>query len=97
MTVIPDEVLEEFKERMKITSNSEDKNLQRMLASSFNRITELCGDFDLERESSGKDLVFERTRFMYNDALEYFEDSFLSLIQSFAFEQLPEVEPDEEI
>jgi hypothetical protein len=97
MTVIPDEVLEEFKERMKITSNSEDKNLQRMLASSFNRITELCGEFDLERESSGKDLVFERTRFMYNDALEYFEDSFLSLIQSFAFEQLPEVEPDEEI
>ncbi|MEW4223140.1 hypothetical protein [Rossellomorea marisflavi] len=97
MTVIPDEVLEEFKERMKITSNSEDKNLQRMLVSSFNRITELCGDFDLERESSGKDLVFERTRFMYNDALEYFEDSFLSLIQSFAFEQLPEVEPDEKI
>ncbi len=89
-------ILEQFKDRMHISSNAEDVNLTRMLISSYKRITDICDKFDLEEEGTGKDLVFERARYMYNDALEYFEDNFLTTINGFALSQLSEV-PNEEV
>ncbi|WP_432352664.1 head-tail connector protein [Sporosarcina sp. A2] len=78
-------VLEQFKARMRITHNSEDSNLQELLSFSVAYITAKCGAFDFENEQA-KELVFERTRFAYNDALEYFEDSFRSEIHSLGIE-----------
>lgn len=92
-----DELLVEFKERMHISHN-EDRNLKQLLSSSIAYIRRKCGEFDLERKKetdiSAKELVFERTRYAYNDALEYFEDNFLSEINSLSIEMLPEDDDD---
>lgn len=87
-------VLEEFKEYMHIFHSSEDNKLKRLLSSSFVDIKEKCGDFDLdgneENDLRGKELVFERARYAYNEALEFFNDNFLSQINSFALDNLEE-------
>lgn len=77
--VISDVVLKEFKERMKIYHKSEDENLKRLLSSSYFALKNTCGLFELSNEQ-GKELVFERTRYAYNDSLEFFADNFLSAI-----------------
>ena len=76
---------------MHITHN-EDENLKRLLSSSYAAIKRNCGDFDINSSETGKELVFERTRYVYNDALEFFQDNFVSEIQSFAFSLLPDLE-----
>lgn len=86
---IPTETLAEFKERMKIMHSSEDGNLKRLLSSSFAALAATCGDFDLSNEQ-GKELVFERARYAYNDSLEFFDNNFLSRIVSFQLTLLGE-------
>ncbi|MGE6379765.1 phage gp6-like head-tail connector protein, partial [Peribacillus muralis] len=55
-----------------------------------------CGPFDVEKNARAKELVFERTRYTYNDALEYFDDNFLSQITSLGLSiALKEGDPDE--
>lgn len=76
------EILEEFKERMHITHSSEDDNLKRLLSFSVSAIKQSCGDFDIKENERAKELVFERSRYAYNDALEYFNDNFLSELNS---------------
>lgn len=92
--MVTDEVLEEFKEYMHIYHSSEDSKLKRLLSSSFVDLKNKCGEFNLdgneERDLRGKELVFERARYAYNDALEYFNDNFLSQINSFALDNLEE-------
>lgn len=82
---ITTDFLEEFKERMHITHN-EDSNLKKLLSFSITKIKSGCGEFDIYGEKDidlmGKELVFERTRYAYNDALEYFNENFLSEINS---------------
>lgn len=89
--MVTDEILEEFKERMHI-SHDEDKNLKRILSSSTAYIKRKCGAFDLSGELDtdlmAKELVFERARYAYNDALEYFDINFLSDINSLSLELL---------
>lgn len=88
--MITPDVMEEFKERMHITHNAEDGNLNRLLSFSTSYVKSKCGSFNIsgdeEIDTRAKELVFERTRFAYNDALEYFEDSFLSDIHSLGFD-----------
>jgi hypothetical protein len=79
------ELLQEFKERMHFTHNGEDNNLKRLLSFSIEDITEKCGAFDIEANKRAKELVFERTRYAYNDALEYFDKNFQSQINSLGF------------
>ena len=78
-------IVEEYKERMHISHN-EDDNLKRMLSSSVAYVKSKCGDFDVLGESDidvrANELVIERTRYLYNDAVEFFEDNFLSDITS---------------
>jgi|SRR5690625_436187 len=85
-----DEVLKEFKGRMHISHNAEDDNLKRLLSFSVLAIKASCGEFDIDGEEDtdirAKELVFERTRYAYNDALEYFEDNFLSEINRLAID-----------
>lgn len=73
---ITDEVLQEFKERMKISHSAEDGNLTRILSASLAALNHECGTFSFDNEV-GKELVFERSRYVYNDSLEYFMDNFL--------------------
>lgn len=82
-------------------SHNEDDNLKELLSFSITRIKGYCGEFDIygkkDTDIRAKELVFERTRYAYNDAVEYFENNFLSEINSLgldiALEEM-EVEPD---
>jgi len=80
--MITDELLKEFKERMHITHGSEDDNLKRLLSFSISDLHDKCGHFDVAENKRAKELVFERTRYAYNDALEFFDNNFLSQINS---------------
>ena len=55
-----------------------------------------CGKFniygDTDTDKRAKELVFERTRYAYNDALEYFETNFLSQITGLSLSLIPEEE-----
>lgn len=86
---ITTDTVEEFKDRMHITHSAEDGNLKHMLSFSMSAIKSECGDFDLESDAvadqQAKELVFERTRYAYNDALEYFNNNFLSDIHNVGF------------
>lgn len=82
MIAISDEILQEFKDRLHISHSSKDENLKRLLSFSITDLLEKCGDFDISENEKAKELVFERTRYAYNDALEFFDDNFLSLITS---------------
>ncbi|NIK11189.1 hypothetical protein FHR85_000562 [Alkalibacillus almallahensis] len=86
MEQITDDVLKQFKDRMRITHSAEDDNLKRLLSFSISAIRSSCGPFDIngteEMDQRAKELVFERTRYAYNDAVEYFEDNFLSDLTS---------------
>ena len=75
------ELLAEFKERMKL-SDDEDLNLTRIINASVEDLLEKCGAYDLHTSQRFKELVFERSRYVYNDALEYFNNNFLSQILS---------------
>lgn len=72
--------LNEFKARMRIFHESEDNDIIQQLNDSKTTITALIGEFDPNSYSLGKELIFERTRYVRNEALEYFNDNFQSLI-----------------
>lgn len=78
---IPDEILGEFKARMKISHSAEDDNLRNILYSSLAALNQSCGSFGFENVM-GKELVFERARYVYNDSLEFFSDNFLTEIMN---------------
>lgn len=82
--MILEKILKEFKGRMKIMHDSEDDNLKRLLSSSLLAIKRDCGDFDISENEAGKELVFERARYAYNDSLEFFTDNFLTDIIAFS-------------
>lgn len=96
MDITP-ELIKEFKDRLHITHSAEDDNLSFLLQSSYEDIQQKCGEFDINENIRGKELVFERARYAYNDALEYFDDNFLSQINSLSFSILFEEDEDEEI
>ncbi|WP_048827964.1 hypothetical protein [Bacillus sp. B-jedd] len=62
--------------------DDEDDNLQRILSASVKSLTRVCGDYDINEDEEFKELVFERSRYVYNDALEFFETNFLTRINS---------------
>lgn len=78
---ITNEILMEFKERMRL-GDHEDENLIRILSASVEALKIPCGDRDIETDESFKELVFERSRYVYNDSLEYFDHNFLSRINT---------------
>lgn len=78
--MITDEIVKDFKERMHL-GDFEDDNLKSILSASYEDLKETCGNYTLEDETF-KELVFERSRYVYNDALEYFEENFLTRINT---------------
>lgn len=91
---ITNEILNEFKERMHIDGD-EDAYLMRILIASYKELNRICGDYDIETDETFKELVFERSRYVYNDALEYFSKNFLTEINSLSIAKaLEETEDD---
>lgn len=94
MNEVTFDLIEEFKERLHISHGSEDVNLERLLSSSVAYVRRNCGKFDIQSDEDNdllaKELVFERSRYAYNDSLEFFEDNFLSAIQGLSLLLLPE-------
>lgn len=92
--MITPEILEQFKERMHLEGD-EDANLLRILTASVKELRRVCGEYDIEVDETFKELVFERSRYAYNDALEYFNKNFLTEINSFGMEKaLEEIQGD---
>jgi hypothetical protein len=100
MSNITDEILTEFKERMHL-GDDEDTNLRRILSASNTALKKICGDYDIYIDETFKELVFERSRYVYNDALEYFSSNFITQINNLSLDKaLEEIEvgdPDETI
>ncbi|WP_035436800.1 hypothetical protein [Bacillus sp. UNC322MFChir4.1] len=95
-TVISTELLQQFKDRMRL-GDDEDDNLRRILSTSNKALIKVCGDYDINDDEVFKELVFERSRYVYNDALEYFDKNFLSQINSLSIEKaLEEIKVDGE-
>ncbi|MBJ8133932.1 MULTISPECIES: hypothetical protein [Bacillus cereus group] len=80
------EILQEFKDRMHL-GDDEDDNLKRILSTSNKALLRVCGDYDIDNDEEFKELVFERSRYVYNDALEYFDKNFLSQINSLGIDK----------
>ncbi|AFQ17994.1 hypothetical protein P9Y62_02770 [Bacillus thuringiensis] len=83
---ISDEILQEFKDRMHL-GDEEDDSLKRILSTSNKALLRVCGNYDLNKDEEFKELVFERSRYVYNDALEYFDKNFLSQINSLGIDK----------
>ena len=81
MDSITTDILKEFKDRMHL-GDSEDDNLTRILSASNKALIRNCGDYDIATDETFKELVFERSRYVYNDALEYFNTNFSSEINN---------------
>lgn len=81
-----EQVLREFKRRMKIYHATEDEMLTNILQTSYDDIQQLVGEFDINLFSTGKELVFERARYVYNDSLEYFYVNFQQRILDLSME-----------
>lgn len=75
-----DYLLKTYKGRFRISHSSEDESLKGLLSDSFKDITDKIGDFDPKEFSSGKDLILERTRYVKNESLEFFNDNFQQMI-----------------
>lgn len=82
MTITP-EIVAEFKESMHLEGN-EDAYLERILSASNKALLRACGEYDILVDEEFKELVFERSRYIYNDALEYFNENFKSEINTLA-------------
>ena len=79
--MIASDILIQFKERMHLEGD-EDANLGRILSASEKELKRICGDYNIETDEDFKELVFERARYAYNDALEYFSKNFRTEINS---------------
>ncbi|EUJ59551.1 hypothetical protein [Listeria fleischmannii] len=84
--VITNELLQEFKERNRISHTVEDEAIRKELFLSFEALKSRFGDFDLMTFARGRELVFERTRYVRHEALEYFEANFQSLLLEVSLE-----------
>lgn len=70
-------MMEELKEYLKITWNSEDNYLQKIIDRGKVYLEGLTGtklDFDVEGQA--KNLLLDYGRYYYNNAIEYFEENF---------------------
>ncbi len=69
--------LNSFKQRMRISTNDSDElaNLTDMLIASYTSILRLVGVPDTS-DPEVKELIFERSRYTYNDALDEFKENY---------------------
>lgn len=85
--MITSDHVEEFKNRNRIFYDIEDDRIESDLKMSYEDIKSKCGDFDMNNVI-GRELVYERTRYVFNDKLEEFHNNFLSNIVQFQIENM---------
>lgn len=85
--MITSDHVEEFKNRNRIFYDIEDDRIESDLKMSYEDIKSKCGDFDMNN-AIGRELVYERTRYVFNDKLEEFHNNFLSNIVQFQIENM---------
>lgn len=81
--MVADKHVTEFKSRNRIFYDMEDERIKNDLVMSYQDIQAKCGPFEMDESSLGRELVFERTRYVFNDKLEEFHNNFLSSIVQF--------------
>ena len=86
-------LLTDFKSRMSIYYSSEDTELKNMLQASYDAVNRMTGVSDISN-AQFKELVIERTRYVYNDQVEFFEDNFLSTIIGLSLQAYGEEDDD---
>lgn len=70
-------MLQELKGYLKITWNSEDGDLQKIIYRGKEYLKDLTGtELDFETEGQPKSLLLDYCRYYYNNAIEYFEENF---------------------
>ncbi len=72
-----EQLLKDFKSRMRIFHGADDENLKNILESSKAAIKRWCGSEDITKPEI-RELIIERSRYVYNDSLEFFNENFLS-------------------
>lgn len=95
--MVTEELVQELKESLHITNAREDDYIKKILSSSIAYLRSVCGDIDIENNESARELVVERARYSYNDAVEYFEDNFLSQINNLGMTLVFEGDENEEV
>lgn len=80
------DIIQDFKDRLRITHNSEDLHIDRLINASYAYIKRRCGEFLLDGNETGRELVLERARYAYNGQLEYFDETFELMIIGFGFD-----------
>lgn len=80
-----DELLKKFKSRMKIFHSAEDENLKEILAASKQDVISLVGTAAKDDKRT-TELIMDRSRYVYNDSLEFFHGHFQSIIFDLSLE-----------
>lgn len=83
MESITDDLLSEFKDYTKISHDTEDEYLKNLLKKSYSNLVSRFGEFNIYENLEGQDLVFARSRYAYEDLLEYFNDNYQDDLISF--------------
>lgn len=79
--VSPFDLLDEVKEALAITWNEEDNNILKLIDRSIYYINDLVGvELDLKVNLSARELVINRIRYEYNNALDQYENNFEQLL-----------------
>lgn len=86
--------IDEYKSRFRIFHLSEDVDIGKQLESGFADIKSIIGNFNPESYEKGKELVYERTRYLRNEALEYFYDNFQTMIMDASIDLVGEKNAD---
>ena len=90
-----DSLLKLFKQRMRIGYDTDDENLKAILESSVSAIEKLTGSDDLT-DPAIRELVIERSRYVYNDSLEFFYDNFTNDLGTASIANLKKAVTDDE-
>lgn len=83
---ITDKIVNEFKEQYVKESGlgvESDSTFKKMLETAYAYIIERTAYFDIEEEPTGKQLVFDRARYVRANASEMFYENFLADMNGF--------------
>lgn len=83
--------LKSFKQRMRINTEDPDElaNLTKMLIASYTSIVRLVGVSDAT-DPEVEELIYERSRYTYNDALDEFKENYKENIRDVFLANQPE-------
>ena len=85
-------LLKSTKQGFKYPILPEDGDIGKQLDDSYKDIKSLIGNFDPTEYSKGKELVYERTRYLRNESLEYFYGNFQTVIMDASVDLVGETE-----